>query len=375
MVAKKLAALKTQYGSDSIAAIASSQCSNDSLQAFEDLVNEAIGSKLLDTLDGDVYRTIIKGTKGHKAKAAANAKETSLEEILKADCIMVVGTNPLETHPVAGSYVARAVRQNKAVLIIMDPSQNTFPYHATLWLKPKENKELLALNVISKALIDKGTNKESAFTKAIAASLRDINLKQSTRQAGIASDDLAKAVELLANAKHSLIIYGEGVLQHKNPALITSLVNLATIASRQSKGKPQIISLKPKGNSHGAWDMGIANSSQSVMKNLTSNSVKALYVLLADDDVDFSEFITAAKGLEFVVIQSSYRLRAGTKANVVLPSPVWTEVGETYTSLDGLTGSASRLIRAPEGVKADSGILHEISKQMKKLELSVRRSR
>jgi predicted molibdopterin-dependent oxidoreductase YjgC len=288
---------------------------------------------------------------------------------------MVVGANPLETHPVAGSYIARAVRQNKAALIIINPSQNTFPYHATLWLKPKESKELLALDVVSKAVIDKGINKQSARTKAIAASLRDMNVKQSSRQAGIASDDLAKAVELLANAKHSLIIYGEGILQHKNPALITSLVNLATIAGSQSKGKPQIISLKPKGNSRGAWDMGIVDSSQSVMKSLTGNSVKALYILLADDDVDVSKFIRLTKGLEFVVIQSSYRLRAGTKANVVLPSPVWTEVGEGYTTLDGLTRSASPLLRPPDGIKADSEILHEISKQIKKLEPSIRRSR
>jgi len=374
-VAKKLAELKTQYGGNSIAAIASSQCSNDSLQAFEELVKETIGSRLLDTLDGDVCRTIVKGTKDQKAKTGANIKETSLEEVLKADCIVVVGADPLETHPVAGSYIARAVRQNKAVLIVVNPSQNTFPYHATLWLKPKENKDLQALNVVSKALIDKGIGKQSARIKAIAASLKDINLKQSSRQAGIANDDLGKAVELLANAKHNLIIYGEGILQRKDPALITSLVNLATIASSQNRGKAQIISLKPKGNSRGAWDMGIANSTQSVMKSLTSNSLKALYILLADDDIDVSELITLTKGPEFVVIQSSHRLRARAKANVVLPSPVWTEVGEGCTTLDGLTRSASRLIRPPEGTKADSEILHEISKQIKKLEPSVRKSR
>ncbi len=374
-VARKLADLKRQYGSDSIAAIASSQCSNDSLQAFQDLVAETIGSHLLDTIDGDVYRTIVKGTKNYKASVRANTKETSLEEILKADCIVVVGADPLETHPVAGSYIARAVRQNKAALIVVNASHNTFPYHATLWLKPKENKELLALHVISKALIDKVINNESARTKAIAASLRDINVKQSSRQAGIASDDLGKAVELLSNAKRSLIIYGEGVLQHKNPALIASLVDLATIASSHSKGKPRIIALKPEGNSQGAWDMGIVNSSQSVIKGLTSNSVKALYILLGDDAVDVSQFTTLTKGLEFVVVQSSYRLRAGTRADVVLPSPVWTEVGERYTTLDGLARSASRLIRPPDGVKADSDTLREISKQIKKLEPSTRRSR
>ncbi|MBE9514943.1 MAG: molybdopterin-dependent oxidoreductase, partial [Chloroflexi bacterium] len=265
-----------------------------------------------------------------------------------------------------GSYIARAARRNKATLILIHPSQNTFPYHATLWLKPKENRQMLALEVLSKAVIDKGTKKDSAKTKEIAASLKDINVKQGSEQAGIGTDDLFEAAEMLSKAKHSVIIYGEGVLQHENPALIKSLLNLATIASSRSKGQLQVISLKPKGNSRGAWDMGIANSSQSIVRNLTGNNVKALYLLLSDDYVDASQLTNLSKGLEFIIIQSSYLLPARAKANVVLPSPSWAEVGEKYTTLDGLTKSTSRLIKPPVGIKADSEILREISKQMKK---------
>lgn len=365
VVARKLAQLKTKYGGNSIAGIASSQASNDSLKAFKELISGTIGSELIDTLDGDVYRTITRGMNHHKAQGGLDI-ETSLEEILKADCIIVVGANPLESHPVVGSYIARAARRNKATLILIHPSQNTFPYHATLWLKPKENRQTLALEVLSKAVIDKGTKKDSAKTKEIAASLKDINVKQGSEQAGIGTDDLFEAAEMLSKAKHSVIIYGEGVLQHENPALIKSLLNLATIASSRSKGQLQVISLKPKGNSRGAWDMGIANSSQSIVRNLTGNNVKALYLLLSDDYVDASQLTNLSKGLKFIIIQSSYLLPARAKANVVLPSPSWAEVGEKYTTLDGLTKSTSRLIKPPVGIKADSEILREISKQMKK---------
>jgi formate dehydrogenase major subunit len=364
-VAKKLVELKAQYGNSSIAGIASSQASNESLKAFKEFMSGTIGSELIDTIDGDVYRTVSKGINDHEAQAGFDV-ETSLEEILKADCIILVGANPLESHPVAGSYIARAARQNKATLIVIDPSQNTFPYYATLWLKPKEDKEPLALDVLSKAVIGKGIKQDSAQTKEIAASLKDINVKQSGERAGISPDDLLEAAETLSKAKHSIIIYGEGILQHKNPRLITSLLNLATIASSQNKGKPQIISLKPKGNSRGAWDMGVANPSQSILRNLTRNNVKALYLLLSDDHVDASELPSLGKELEFIVVQSSYLSSATSKANVVLPSPIWAEIGQEYTTLDGLTKSTSRLIKPPDGSKADSEILREISKQMKK---------
>ena len=364
-VAKKLAKLKAQYGNNSVAGIASSRASNESLKSFKEFISVTIGSELTDTIDGDVYRTISKGMNNYKAQGGLDI-ETSLEEILEADCIIVLGANPLESHPVAGSYIARAARQNKATLIVIDPSQNTFPYHATLWLQPKEDKEPLALNVISKAVIDKGTKKGSVRIKEIAASLKDINVKQSSEQAGIGSDDLLEAAGILSEAKHSIIIYGEGILKHENPELITSLLKLASVAGNQGKGNPQIISLKPKGNSRGAWDMGIANPSQSILKNLTRNKVKALYILLSDDYVDAPELIKLGKGLEFIVIQSSYLSPATSKADVVLPSPIWPEIGEEYTTLDGVAKSTSRLIKPPDGTKSDSEILREISRQMNK---------
>ena len=364
LTAKKLAELKARYGNNSIAGIASSQASNESLKAFKEFITGTIGSKLIDTLDGDMYRAIIQGINAYQDKVGLDT-ETSLEDILKADCILVAGANPLESHPVAGSYVARAARQNKAKLIVIDSIQNTFAYHTALWLKPKEGKEILALKVLTKAIIDKGPKKDAVQAKKIASSLKDINVKQGCGQVGVDTDNLLDAAEMLSKARHSVIIYGEGILQHKNPELITALFNLATIAGSQKAVKPRIISLKPKGNSRGAWDMGIANSTEPVLKGLSKNNIKALYLLLADDYIEASELTSLPKNLEFVVVQSSYLLPAASKANVVLPSPIWPETDGKHSTLDGKTKTTSRLIRPHDGIKTDSEILREISSHMK----------
>jgi formate dehydrogenase major subunit len=365
IVAEKLTELKAQYGDNSIAGVASSQAGNESLKAFKEFISATIGSQLIDTLDGDIYRTISKGINGYDSQAGLNI-ETSLEDILAADCIVVVGANPLVSHPVAGAYIARAARQNKATLIVIDPSQNAFPYHAALWLQPEEDKEQMAIDILAKAVIDKGAQKDSARTNEIAASLKDINVKKSSTQAGIATGDLLEAADMLTKARHSIIIYGEGIIRHKNPGLITSLLNLATVASGRDKEKPQIISLKPKGNSRGAWDMGIAHPSRSILRNLTRDKARALYLLLSDDYIDASELPKLSQALEFIVIQSSYLSPAALKANVVLPSPIWPQIGQEYVTLDGIAKSTSRLIKPPDGTESDSKILREISKQMRK---------
>lgn len=364
-VAGRLAAIKQQHGGKSIAGIASSQASNEALAAFRDLMTESIGSELIDTLDGDVYRTIARGIKDHGGQQGLDI-EAPLEAILKADCIVVIGADPVESHPVAGSYVARAARQNQATLIVVDPVRNAFPYHASLWLKPKENKSPLALDVLAKAVLEKSKKADSAEATKAAASLQKIDAREGSKQLGMASDDLLAAAELLGKAKRGVVVYGDGILQHNDPQLIASILRLASVTGTRNQGRPQVISLKPGGNSRGAWDMGIAGPSRSVTEHLQNGSVKALYVLISDDAVDGKHLAGLRKGLDFLVIQSSYLPPGNTKADVILPSPTWTEVRGKYTTLDGATRSTSRLVKPPRGIKADPDILNEISRQVKR---------
>ena len=364
MVAKKLSQFKAHNGGDSIAGVASGQASSQSLQAFKELITGALGSKFLDSLDGDEYRAVIKGIGAFQDKADLST-ETPLEDIFNADCVLLVGAVPFKSHPVAGSYIVRAVRQNKAKLIVLDPTQNVLPDYAAQWLKPKKGKEASALNILAKSIIDNGLVKSSAQTKKIAAALSNVNVKQDAVAAGINNKELTEAAETLGKAQHSIVVYGEGILQHQNSGLITSLYNLAAVSGNQNGNKPGIISLKSKGNSRGAWDIGIANKSESIINNLAQNGIKALYLLLADDYVEVNELPALLKGLDFLVVQTSYLSPLAQKATVVLPSPTWIEISGNYSTLDGTPLSVSRLIKPPDGIRADWETINEIAKRGK----------
>jgi formate dehydrogenase major subunit len=344
MVAKKLGQLKAHNGADSIAGVASGQASQQALKAFKDLITGTLGSKFLDALDGDEYRAVIKG------KSAAREKTDSkttvhLADVLDADCILLAGADPFKTHPVAGSYIVRAVRQNNAKLIVLDPAHNAFPEYAALWLKPKKGQEPSVLNELVKGI-------SGSPTKIAAAT-------------GISQKELTGAAKILGEAKRTIVIYGEGVLQQQNSGLIAALYKLAAVSGNQKKGKTAVVSLTSKGNSRGAWDTGVSNNSESVINNLTSNGVKALYLLLADDFIEADQLPWLPKGIDFLVVQSSYLSPVIQKASVVLPSPIWTEVSGNYNTLDGRPISVSRIIKPPEGVRADWETINEIAKRFK----------
>jgi formate dehydrogenase major subunit len=341
MVAGKLSQCKARSGSSSIAGVASGQASSQALKAFKELITGTLGSKLLDTTDGDQYRAVISGIAATQNKADFRT-ETPSEKILDADCIFLAGADPFRSHPVAGSYIVRAVRRNKAKLITLDPRQNILCDYTSLWLKPKKGKEASAV-------------------RSLVMSINDRQVKE-VAETGISEKKLTEAAKILGKAKRSIIVYGEGVLQRKNADLITALYNLAAACS---DGKPRILSLRSKGNSRGAWHMGIASGSLSVMDNLAESSIEALYLLLADDYVEAKELPALPKGLDFLVVQTSYLSSLTQKANVVLPSPTWTETNGDYSTLNGAPISVSRLVKPPEGVRTDWETINEIAKRVK----------
>jgi predicted molibdopterin-dependent oxidoreductase YjgC len=341
MVARRLSQFKAQNGSSSIAGVASGQASSQALNAFKELITGTLGSKFLDSLDGDQYRAVVKGLGAFRDKADLSG-EAALKGILDADCIFLAGADPFKSHPVAGSYIVRAVRQNKAKLITFDSTQNILPDYTSLWLKPRKGKEALAVNNLAESIKGKQLNEVTVT--------------------GISQKKLTEAMKILDKAKRSIIVYGEGVLQRKSAELITALYGLAAACD---SGRPSMLSLKSKGNSRGAWDMGIANSSLSVMNNLAQSGIKALYLLLADDYVEAKELPALPEGLDFLVVQTSYLSSLARKADIILPSPTWTEISGDYITLDGSPISVSRLAKPPEGVRTDWETINEIAKRFK----------
>ncbi len=331
-VTSRLKAIKQRYGSSSIIGLASGMACDESLEAFDSILRKTIGTDLIDAFDGDDYRTIIKGSAASLNNSSLNT-EGLLEDILKADCIIVAGADPLITHPVAGSYVLRAVQNNNASLIVINAEKNPFSLCASAWLKPQKNRYKPALNALLKAIADKCELKEAA-QKKIAASVEEVDIARTAKDAGIEVSEVNKAAELIAQAAHPLILYGTGILDLQAPDVAASLMNLAGISGQAGA----VISLKRNGNSLGAWKMGIAHPEQSIFTYLKNdNRVKVAYILLADEYCDNPDLIDCLKKLDCVIVEASYESPVTAAAHIVLPCPTWMESKGTYTTLDGIT--------------------------------------
>jgi len=354
-IAKKLGSL------DAVAGLASGKASTEALQAFAELMTGSLASKMVDTLDGDDFRTVTQGIAKFDTKAGL-ALEAKLEDILTADSIVVIGANPIKTHPVIGSYIMRAASKNKTPLVVIDPLRNPFTFRASVWVRPPEGKKALTIKAIGKAILEHGLPKEAGDKSKFSADFKDTDVKKAAKELNVDIHDLYKAAEVLAESKNGIIIYGEGVLQYKDAGMVALILNLAA----QINTQPKVISLKRYGNSRGAWDIGLSNTRSSVAAELNKGKAKGAYLLLADDLAESQALADSLKGVEFVVAQASYLSPVTAKANIVLPSLLWTESKGNYTTLDGIQKSTSPMVKTSGDIKTDADTLKEVARHLKK---------
>ncbi|MCX6004683.1 MAG: molybdopterin-dependent oxidoreductase [Chloroflexi bacterium] len=99
---------------------------------------------------------------------------------------------------------------------------------------------------------------------------------------------------------------------------------------------------------------------------MSKGKVKGLYLLLTEDLAESQALADNMKEVEFTVVQASYMSPVTSKANVVLPSLLWTESKGSYTTLDGISKPVTPMVKAPGDIKSDADTLKEVARHLKK---------
>src|SRR3990172_767141 len=80
----------------------------------------------------------------------------SIHDIGESACIMAIGTNTSEAHPVIGLEVVRAVRRNGGKLIIINPRKILMARFADLWLRPRPGTDVALLMGMARVIVEEG---------------------------------------------------------------------------------------------------------------------------------------------------------------------------------------------------------------------------
>lgn len=342
-VAKKLKPLAKQK--DSLAAIASTRLSAETLAAFKHLFANKLRSELVTSTE--------EGMPTSPTLQFAEKKgvfEGKLSVLRTADTVLCIGANVSRTHMVAGFMFKRNLPKGTR-LINIDPDESELDELTNLSLKPKKGSDLALIQGLQAIIVKEGLGRAPLEIRN-----PDNRINKAVKATGISLDQLTTAARVLANSVTPVILYGKGITAQRDESLIEELYQLAVLVGAVDQERAGLLSMKGEANSLTAALLGLDQV-------FDLNGEQVVYAAIGDDYVSKSLLGRLSKA-PYLVVQASYESKLTKKADVVLPVTVWTEQEGHYINLDGCVQKAEKALASPENVRENLAVLQELAECM-----------
>ena len=344
---------------------------------------------------------------GLAAAFGSGAMTNPIEDIEKAEVILITGSNTTENHPVLSSYVKRAVSFKGAKLIVVDPRKIPIASFASYWLRQNLGTDVAWINGMMHVIIQENLYDE-AYVNSRTVGLDDLKkeVEKYTPEyvegiTGIPKNDLIEAARLYAGAKSASILYAMGITQHISGVdNVKSLANLAMLCGNVGVEGGGVNPLRGQNNVQGACDMGalpdVYTGYQKVndlsvrermaaawkvealpdkaglkatemMEKAHSGDLKAMYIigenpLISDPDLNHAK--TCLKNLDFLVVQDIFLTETAQVADVVLPSTSFAEKEGTFTNTERKVQRIRKGVEPPGEAREDWRIICDVAGRM-----------
>jgi formate dehydrogenase major subunit len=338
---------------------------------------------------------------GMQKSFGTGAATNSFEDLEFTKCIMVIGANPTEGHPVTGARLKQQVMKG-IPLIVIDPRKIELVPYAKYHLQLRPGTNVALLNMMARFILDAGLMKREFVEKRcenwaeFEAGLKALDLDEMERITGV-SQELARAAALeYASAEAAMSFHGLGVTEHQMGARTVMLIaNLAMMTGNIGRPGVGVNPLRGQNNVQGAADMGCQPHQGAgyfevndpdvhrryeefygvklngepgwkipeMFEAAIDGRLKALWLMGEDvvqTDPDSAHVKKAMGSLDFLVVQEIFMTETAKFANVVLPASSFLEKSGTFTNAERRVQRVNAAVKPLEGTKPDGQILCEV---------------
>ena len=163
----------------------------------------------------------------------------------------------------------------------------------------------------------------------------------------------------LLKSKNPIIIIGESALSLKSGKFILETLKKFLIENNYINENWNALNFLPKNASTvGAIDLGFFTKGNSFFEKINKNEFKLIY-FVGSDNLNF------IKKDEFVIYQGSHGDKIAQIADIILPSPAYTEQHGLFINLEGRLQKSIKASYPPGEAKEDWKIFNIINKKLK----------
>jgi formate dehydrogenase (NADP+) alpha subunit len=379
--------VKDERGSDSLAVLGSSKCTNEDNYVLQRFARVVLGTNNIDN-GGRLYNSASRIGLG--SSLSFSGTTNYLSDLEQTELVLVIGADPSSSAPAVGYAIKRAVKQRGVKLLLVDPRQTKLSLFAHLWLRPEVGTDTALINGLARVIIDEGLLDEEFVARrtdnfeAFDESLKMYTPEHVEEATGVPGQEIRAAARLYARASQAAIVYGTGITQHiTGTDAVKALANLALLTGNIGRKGGGIYALQRENNGQGACDMGtlpkflpgyqsVADAQArgkfeerwgtslpakdgltalEIMEQAKKGKIKGMYIVGENPALSFpnSRFIKEVlASLDFLVVQDMFLTETAKLANVVLPAASFAEKDGTFTNFEGRVQMVQKAI-APLG--------------------------
>ena len=302
--------------SEKISGITGDMINMESLFAIKEFFEKTIKSKNLDSRSENYYVN-----SKNRSNYIFNSKIAGIEE---TDLIILIGTNPRYEATILNSRIRKAYLNNNIdIFSIGDVGDLTYPY------------ELL--------------NNSTKVIKEIV-------------------NNEHKLSDLIKKSQKPMIVLGQSLLKMKAAPYVYEELKKFLLANNKINNEWNGLNvLSNNASTVGAYDLELLSSING--KNETLEKIKKnefdIIFLFGQENLKFK------KKNEFIIYIGSHGDRGAEMADIILPSPAYTEQDGFFVNLEGKMQKAYKASYPPGEAKEDWQIINELAASLKRKNLYI----
>ncbi len=397
-VADKIKELQSKYGRESVAGISTGQLT---LEEFA-IYGHVMRNFLKTNVDGNTRLCMATAVVAHKQSFGFDAPGFTLEDLELSDTIILVGSNPVVTHPIIWDKISS--NHNKR-LIVIDPRRSETAkladFHYDLrWKSDIHLFYTLAHVLITKGAIDKeaienSTNDFASFKEFV----QDYTLDKVRETTDLSPDSIVELAELIENGERVSFWWTMGVNQGYeavrtaqaiiNIALMTGNIGREGTGANSITGQSNAMGSRAYSNTTGLFGGGdYTNPARrqavaealgmeegvlatkptipynQIVEGINKGEIKGLWILCTNPRhswINNETFRTAMEKLEFLIVQDIHTdIESAEGADVLFPVVPGIKKEGTFINLERRLSPLRPALKRRDNEKSDYEVVYSV---------------
>jgi formate dehydrogenase major subunit len=272
---------KQTFGSDSIAGISSSRCTNEENYLMQKFFRAVIQT---NNIDGCARVCHSPTALGMQRTFGTGAATNSIADLKYTNCILVIGANPTDAHPVTGAKLKQFAMKSGNISIVIDPRRTELARYATHHLALRPGTNVALLNMMMYFIVSEGLE-DAAFIKnrtegydEFVRDLMQLDITEMEKVCGVSAEKVKAAALDYARAENAMSFHGLGVTEHSQGTFtVMQIADLAMLTGNIGRKGGGVNPLRGQNNVQGSADMGVQPHQGAGYLDVTNPEVNSRY--------------------------------------------------------------------------------------------------